>query len=174
MRNKLLILFKNTHIILIVPLLLVSCERKEIEDVVYTRYQTLINTTGKQLYYAIETNVGHDTLISMGHDSSSVVFHRKSTVETGFGEHWTAEVSVTGEILFNLSDTSKFVPSNKGILDSGEEDLIYYRHFSVIEDKLSTVKNPILYFNLHFTDSIVDIMQKDYSMLEKFKEYYAK
>ncbi|MDR0559422.1 MAG: hypothetical protein LBG92_04585 [Prevotellaceae bacterium] len=123
----------------------------------------------------IETNVGRDTVISDGNDSSSVVFRKKSTIETGFSlawERWIAEVNVMQETLFNLSDTSKFVPSNKGLSESSENDLIYYRHFSVTENKLSTANNPIMYFNLHFTDSIVDIMHKDYTMLEKFPEYY--
>ncbi|MDR1897820.1 MAG: hypothetical protein LBR10_13630 [Prevotellaceae bacterium] len=164
-------------LIITIVLLCISCGRKETEDVVYTRYQSLINTTEKQLIYVIETNVGYDTIQSIGHDSNNVVFYRKSTIETGFDlawERWIAEVNVIQEMLFNLTDTSKYIPSNRGLVDCSEDDLIYYRHVSYFEDELSTAKNPILYFNLHFTDSIVQIMQKDYSMLDKFKEYYAK
>ncbi len=51
---------------------------------------------------------------------------------------------------------------------------IYSRHLSYEYDDKSTDINSIISIKLHVTDSILNIMHKDYSMLEKFKEYYKK
>ncbi|MDD4489948.1 MAG: hypothetical protein PHD30_05535 [Paludibacter sp.] len=51
---------------------------------------------------------------------------------------------------------------------------IYSRHLSYEYGDKSTDINSVISIKLSVTDSILHIMHKDYSMLEKFKEYYMK
>jgi hypothetical protein len=165
---------KKEIVILLTTFMLFSCGKKE--TVTQSLHISLVNTTEKQLLYAIETDEKNDTIVSTGLDSISVAFYRTVEIEPsplGFDPFYPV-VNVIRETLFNIADTSKYsyycftLPQNMN-----DEDYIFTRHHFLSGDA-SHVKNGIEYSVLHFTDSIVDIMQKDYTMLDKFKEYYGR
>ena len=154
-------------------LMLFSCGEKE--TVTQSLHISLVNKTDRHLLYAIETDEKNDTIISRGLDSVSTVFYRTMEIEnTGLGlDTRYYSVNVIRKTIFNITDTSKYsyycftLPQNMTA-----EDIIFVSHdFSV--DNASFEKNGIDYSVLYFTDTIVDIMQKDYGMLDKFKEYYS-
>jgi hypothetical protein len=139
---------------------------------------SLVNKTEKRLLYAIETDEKNDTIVSTGMDSISVAFYKTIEIEHEpldflAYEHFYSGVNVIRETLFNIADTSRYsyycftLPQNMSA-----EDFIFARHHFVMNSSFHE-KNGVDYSVLYFTDSIVNIMQKDYAMLEKFKEYYA-
>jgi hypothetical protein len=162
-------------ILLLTTSVLFSCGEKE--TITQSLHTSLVNKTEKRLLYAIETDEKNDTIVSAGMDSISVVFYITIEIEHGPFDFLAFEpfypgVNVIRETLFNIADTSKYsyycstLPQNVSA-----EDAIFFRHRFLVNNA-SFEKNGIDYSVLYFTDSIVNIMQKDYSMLEKFSEYY--
>jgi hypothetical protein len=158
-------------IMLLTACTLFSCGK---ETATQTLHKSLVNKTEKRLLYAVETSEKNDTIVSKGLDSISTVFYRTIEVEKsplGLDPRYPS-VNVVRETLFNIADTSRYsyycftLPQNMST-----EDFIFNRHLFSL-DNASFEKNGVDYSVLYFTDSIVNIMQKDYSMLEKFSEYY--
>jgi hypothetical protein len=88
-------------------------------------------------------------------------------------EPFYSGVNIIRKTLLNFTDTSKYSYYSATLpQDMSAEDYIFVRHhFS--SGNASYTKNGADYSVLYFTDSIANIMQKDYTMLDKFKEYYA-
>lgn len=159
--------------------LLLSCTKSK--ELTSTLHKVFINQTSKKVIQVIVTDVGRDSITSYGMDSSSVKFVRRTMSEEGLfglGNSRAPMVEVNNEIIFNLTDTSKFhylvAYSNYTNQGSGKEDSIYANHLSFVLDNLSTDANPIIFAKFYFSDSIVQIMEKDYSMLIRFKGFYNK
>jgi hypothetical protein len=83
-------------------------------------------------------------------------------------------VGMLEEKLYNLSDTS-FSQFNLDRKTWNRNDSIYWDNitYSVL-DGTNKGMHERHFETLKFQDTLSCIMQKDYSMLEKFKEYYAK
>jgi hypothetical protein len=159
-------------IILLATFTLFSCGKKEI--VTQSLCMSLVNKTEKRLLYAIETSEKNDTIVSTGLDSISVAFYRTTEIEQSLLglDPFYPGVNVIRETLFNITDTSRYsyyrftLPQNMSV-----EDNIFIRH-QFLSGDVSNIKNGIEYSVLYFTDSIVNIMRKDFSMTEKFRAYY--
>ena len=155
-----------------------SCTRKETWSVCL--YKSVINKTDKILYYEVETDGGSKNEFVNASDSINMRFYREYEAESVFLGSTIRQnrIQVECEMVFNLTDTSKYEYSlqYETIPQQGEneEDRIFARHLVWDRGEGSTDKNVVITIKLSVTDSIIDIMQKDYSMLEKFKEYYSK
>jgi hypothetical protein len=159
-------------IMLVAAFMLFSCGKKE--TIKQSLHMSIVNETEKHLLYAIETDEKNDTIVSTGLDSISVVFYRTIEIENsilGLDPRYPG-VNVRRETLFNLTDTSEYsyycftLPQNMAA-----EDFIFVRHHFTVNNSFYE-KNGVDLSVLYFTDSIVNIMQKDYAMLDKFKAYY--
>jgi hypothetical protein len=154
--------------------MLFSCGRKE--TITQSLHVSLVNKTEKRLLYAVETTEKNDEMVSTGLDSVSVVFCKTIEIENpllfGLDPRYQG-VNLIRKTLLNFTDTSKYsyycftLPQ-----DMSAEDYIFVRHH-FLSGNASYTKNGADYSVLYFTDSIANIMQKDYTMLDKFKEYYA-
>ncbi|HOD68202.1 MAG: hypothetical protein ACOX32_00955 [Bacteroidaceae bacterium] len=156
----------------IITFLLSGCEKER--NTSFELVKTLINKTDNQLLYSIKTNVRADSVVSFGNDSLSMKFVKNGTVflpPIGPYSIDIESVRIESEVLYNITDTSYF-------------QFNFYR--DECDDKNSLYKEMIFYgvdgniFNerhtekLFFTDTLIPIMTKDYTMLEKFSEYYSK
>lgn len=156
-----------------------SCSKSQ--DLTSTLHKVLVNKTNKDLIHILKTNVGSNSITSYGMDSISVSFVRVSISESNlFGNsHERAPlVEVHCEVTYNLSDTTKFEYSmsycNYAQVGTSVEDSIYASNLFFILDDLSTDANPIIYAKWYFDEKILSLMEKDYSMLSLFNDYYQK
>lgn len=144
--------------------------------VTYTLHKSLINETEKHLHYIVETYDGTKAVASTGLDSVSIIFHKITEIESEvrlfplMEDHQYPSIYEIRESLYNLTDTSKYITPMQ---DLSDEDWIFIRHRSFTGGDTDK-RDAVAYSNFHFTDSIVQIMKKDYTMLEKFSEYYQK
>jgi hypothetical protein len=144
-----------------------------------TLHKSVINTTSKKLHYEIKTDEGVKNEFVDAFSSINIIFYKE---HEGERDILTSTVYQNGikterETVFNLTDTSKYeynlayeiIPK----VGNTKEEKIFARHLLWEFGERSTDENAIIIIKLNVTDSIVDIMQKDYGMLEKFKEYYV-
>ncbi|MDR0712114.1 MAG: hypothetical protein LBF67_07210 [Prevotellaceae bacterium] len=163
-------------ITLLATFALFSCGRKE--TITQSLHVSLVNKTEKRLLYAVETTEKNGEMVSTGLDSVSVVFYRTIEIEHELLDFLAFEpfysgVNLTRKTLLNFTDTSKYSYYSATLpQDMSAEDYIFVRHH-FLSGNASYIKNGADYSVLYFTDSIANIMQKDYTMLDKFKEYYA-
>jgi hypothetical protein len=162
------------YALLLAIFMLFACGKKE--TITQSLHVSLVNKTEKRLLYAIETDEKNETIVSTGLDSISTVFYKTIELESsllGFDPFYSG-VNMIRETLFNIADTSMYsyycftLPQDMSV-----EDFIFVRHCFVINNSFHE-KNGVDYSVLYFTDSIVNIMRKDYTMLDKFKEYYGR
>jgi hypothetical protein len=159
--------------------LIISCVEKTITSS-QTTYKTLINKTNKDLYYEVQTDTGVKNMFVNRLDSSTISFFRKNedTKIIIGGTVRLDQIMINKELIYNLTDTTlfeyKLEYSSSPQIGNNLNEQIYSRHLSYEYDDKSTDINSIIFIKLHVTDSILNVMHKDYSMLEKFKEYYLK
>ena len=149
-----------------------SCE-KEV-NTSFRLVKVLINKTDKDLIYFVNTNVSKDSKRSFGNDSISLIFVKNSKTNLPpIGPYYidVENVAVEKEVVFNLSDTS-FFEFNQNRLSWSEKDSLYWANMSL--EAKGTTFNTEHTETLQYSDELLDIMCKDYSMLEKFPEYYSK
>jgi len=160
--------------ILSMNLLLFSCTEQA--DFNYASYYSIVNKTDKDICYVIKTTEGTDSLYSSGLDSVFTVFKMHRIVEySSFSmDIFYPSIEIVSETLYNLTDTSRFSFVDKGLVDMSEQEKLYSRHRSGYFDDASTETNVISHSFLFFTDSVNDITEKDYTILDKFSDYYKK
>ncbi len=174
---------KNYAILISILLALSSCEGTETETWSVSLKKRIVNPTDKVLYYEVVTDEGTQNAIIYPNDSIEFLFYREKEVEKeifdiGFTVRQN-KIEVERDILFALSDTCKYInivkytgyTIPKG--DTEKEQLFLSCLNGNIEAE-STDKNVKLIITLLVIDSLFDIMEKDYSMLEQFPEYYGK
>lgn len=170
---------------LIIPcaflLLSLACTRTEKWSM--ELHKVVINSTDKALYCEIITDEGSKNAFVNAYDSIDMKFYREHDVELGLLESALTStvrqdrIIVKEETIFNIVDTSKYkyALEYEPIPQQGntEKEKIFARHLVKELGEGSTDKNAIIIIKLNVTDSILQIMQKDYGMLDKFKEYYS-
>lgn len=157
-----------------------SCEPSREMTSTMNRY--LVNVSNKVLIQELETTDGAFQLQSYGYDTVKV-FLRK-IIETDGGlciacsTHGMSSVYVTKEVTYNLSDTSKVEYNLKYSVDGylipeNENDSLYFSHFAFKSKKtdMYNIEKDVIF---EYSNKLESIMQKDYTMLQKFKEYYEK
>ncbi len=162
------------NIVFLSLLILASCSpSEEISGVLIRR---VINKTDKRLIIEIETDVSKkERASSLGSDSVSLRFMKKSKSESllfGLASTEAPRVYIKSAAIYNITDTTMF--QERLETDTSpytENDHIYARHLKRGLNE-GTYQHAVITEDFYFTDSIVDIMQKDYSMLQKFNEYY--
>jgi len=168
-------MYKFIFILLLINIFLMcSCEEKY--DTTFTTNQVLINYTHYNIIYAISTDVGDDSIYSKGNDSVYLTFKKHSTVILPLIGPYSInieKVKIFSKTLYLLDDTtsytSKFVT---GAVKLNEQDSIFSENMMFLES--GSIYNIIEIEKLNFTEKLKQIMQKDYTMLYKFKEYYKK
>lgn len=154
--------------------LLSSCEEKY--DSTFTTNQIFVNYTKYNIVYEISTDVGNDTIYSKGNDSITVSFKKNGTVTLPLIGPYSINierVNLFSKTLYVLNDTTSYIRkygTNGAMLN--KQDSIFFENMKFFE--FGSTYNIIETEKLYFTDELKQIMQKDYTMLEKFKEYYMK
>ncbi len=157
-------------------LLFVSCADKvEYSD---TQIVTLINYTDNDVIYYFESDFGNDTLSINGKGFDNYIFTDKRIIETSFLGVDRKRIFPTHLIycheLYNLTDTTSYILNIKEKYDYNKLDSIYLEHF----DKNLVVSgdniNSILESKIIYDIWVNRILKKDFTMLDKFKEYYKK
>lgn len=162
---------------LIIPFIIscsfISCEKTIDTSSEYWKW--LVNETDKVFFYVVHTTVGSDSTFSYDSDSISFYFVKYGTVTPppiGAYNIDIEKVIPLTETLYNLTDTSSFLYS--GALVSGDwRDSLYRKCISVNNEGGSFYHDKYME-TLVITDTLFSIMKKDYTMLDKFKEYYLK
>ena len=170
---------KNLFIYMFCYFFLVSCVEKTITSS-QTTYKTIINKTDKNLFYEVQTDVGVEDIFADRLDSSTISFFKKNenTKVIIGGTVRLDEILIMKELIYNLTDTTLFeynleysiIPP----IGYDENEQIYSRQLSYEFGDQSTDINSVVFIKLYLTDSILNILHKDYSMLERFKVYYKK
>ncbi|MDR3137603.1 MAG: hypothetical protein LBT73_01820 [Tannerellaceae bacterium] len=155
-----------------------SCTHREKWSV--TLHKSLVNETNTDLYYEVHTDKGVNSIFVNAFDSVDLMFYKEDIVESSIllSTILQDRIKIEKESLYSLTDTSKYVYSltYEIIPKQGktEEEKIFARHLSWELGDGSTDKNTVIIVKLNATDSIIDLMQKDYTLPEKFPEYYTR
>ena len=170
---------KSILAILCTAFLALACTRTEKWSM--ELHKIVANATDKDLYYEVKTDEGSGNAFIKAYDSIDIRFYREHDVTLWLSELGStvrqSRIQIEQEAVFNLGDTSKYnytlvyeiIPQQ----GSAEDEKIFARHLTWGLGEESSDKNANIIIRLSVTDSILNIMQKDYAMLDKFKEYYA-
>ena len=168
------------YFVLFLTIICFSACKKE-REYISVLYRIVVNETEKDLYLSVKTDEGEDFLNLIETDSVCVVFEKKHIVSAYDYEHMFLQndpVYVSEEVLYNLTDTTKFIfttgySSYPNKSPSSEEEF-YSEQLLFRGAGESTDSAPKIMVTLNVSNSLLDIMEKDYSMLEKFKDYYGR
>ena len=166
--NRLIILLLILHF-------LMGCERTRSTSSEY--WKSFVNETDKVFFYVVRTSVGSDSAFSYGNDSIGFYFAIHGTVTLPpIGPYHIDidQVFPRGEELYNLTDTCSFWYTDS----NSWSDSLYRAYISFYHDEEGNFYKGKYAETLVMTDTLLSvfsttIMQKDYTMLDKFKEYYA-
>jgi hypothetical protein len=154
-------------------LLFLACEKERIVS-----SETIFeveNRSTKTVVHSVKTEVGDNSLYLKPQDIKTMSFRKeeKRVVETyPMGENLFDLVKLIDRYeraLYNISDTSKYVRIS-GLASSQQDSLFDASKHEVLE---GDVFNRVNRVTVQITDSLLTITKKDYTMLDKFKEYYA-
>ncbi|MDR1227209.1 MAG: hypothetical protein LBK47_09995 [Prevotellaceae bacterium] len=132
------------------------------------------NHSTKDIAYAVKTEVGNDLLYLKPQDTKTMSFRKeeKQMVETyPMGENLFDLVEFVEsyeQAICSLTDTSKYARIS-GLAASKQDSLFDASRRSSLE---GNAFNRLIKVKIEVTDSLLTITEKDYTMLEKFKEYY--
>jgi hypothetical protein len=156
----------------------VACTRTQKWSI--TLHKSAVNATDKMLHYEVETDEGIKGEFVRAFDSVGMTFRKEREVERNV---LTTTVHQNGikterETVFNLTDTTMYRYDLAYLIipqaGNTESEKIFARQLAWTPGDNSTDENGAIIIRLNVTDSIVNIMRKDYAMLNKFSEYYAK
>ena len=153
--------------------MLYSCDKPMYSTSKLTK--VLCNNTDKQIVYTIQTCVGDKTISSNKYNTDSVVFENNYVImlpALGPYDIPSYRVEIYNECIFNISDTTSNVFKGMYLTLKSNEDSVFYKHINVIDDINSTTPNEIYTEKLTLDNNILSLLHKDYTMLNKFKEYY--
>ena len=169
----------NFIILMVFCFTLMSCKREELRSM--SLKKSVINKTDRELFYFAKTDEGEKSSYVAKNDSSVLSFYRGGVVEIDWfpiaGTVRQREIITEQEILYNITDTTVYifnVEYEHFPLPVSEQEQIYSSHLKRGLEDESTDRNGKIIMQLTVTDSILDIMEKNYSMLDKFPEYYHK
>ena len=157
----------------IVALFFSSCNREV--DMSYERSFDIENKSSSDIYVNIVTDAGSEGKFIYPDEREKISFIR--TDETKLGPFDMArgpnenrlEIKLKEFELYNLTDTMKWLISET---DSLQLDLFFEEHSALIS---GTSLNATVEDKHVITDAFLNsLTEKDYSMLEKFKDYYGR
>jgi hypothetical protein len=150
----------------------------------YTDYHYITNTTGKPIIHEL---IGPSNYSSYGIEKDTFQFYSSGLVNTPElewkisgvvgvkREHIPAVIAYKSFNTYNIQDTTSL--HWKYFLGGYDEPNIKYPQYIYDEyggqTCTDTECNKVLNYYLIVNDSLLLLMQKDYTMLDKFKEYYA-
>jgi hypothetical protein len=158
--------------------MLVACTHTEKWSM--TLHKSVVNATDKELYYEVKTDEGIENRSIHAFDSITVTFYKEHYAESSVLASTVRQnrIKIEQETVFNLTDTSRYEYNLKYERSpqqgTTEEEKIFAQRLTWTLGNTSTDENAIIIIKLHVTESILQIMQKDYSMLDRFKEYYGR
>lgn len=147
-------------------ILVSSCQKKVTTKEEY--HFELLNQSEKKLFLKITTNHGVDSILCNAKDSVSLNFIRVyERTETIFPmEPFDRGIDAEREELYNITDTTKYISTP---FRDTKQDTVFQRQINRLW------KNDcFLVDKLHYLQDSAKYMQKDYTMLEKFRDYYNK
>lgn len=158
--------------ILLCTFMMCGCEKEC--DTTSKSNQSLINVTNNEIVYIINTDVGTDTIHSKGADSSTVSFTKYGRVSLPFIGPYSIDIErviINSKSLYLLNDTTSYIRKYGSNIIS-KQDSVFFAHIQFLGsgDTYNVVESERLIFD----KNILGIFEKDYSMLDKFKEYYKK
>jgi len=144
--------------------LLSSCDRNGVADNIFE--DKLVNQTSKELFFVSYFDVKSDSAYCHAKDSVSLIFIKQVHWSMPFigpysideGEYPKQQLA----IIYNLSDTTIYGKTELADLK---------KSLSVDSFKLSSRKITHIKF---ITNNFILSFKKDYTMLDKFKEFYKK
>jgi len=143
-----------------------------------TQIVSLINHTGNDLRYYFESSFGTDSLFSNGNDSVFFTNTERKMVEKGIlgvdrNRVFSPHILFVEEI-YDLTDTMSYILSKEANNYLTRRDSIYIDHIenNIIQE--GYIDYRINYRVIYNWDIITTIMQKDYTMLNRFKDYYGR
>jgi hypothetical protein len=170
---------KRSYAYILCCITLISCIDKTVTSS-QTTYKKIVNKSFKNLYYEIFSVVDDKNLFVNSSDSSELKFYRENNntkVIIG-GTVRLEQIIIKKERLYNLTDTTLFEYNIEYTVipptGNTKEEQVYSNHLIYTLGKESTDINSVIIIKLIVDDSVLEIMKKDYSMLDKFKEYYKK
>ena len=156
-----------------------GCTKKR-EASVILKY-TVINESQKLIIFSATTDVGYKEVEIKNNSVGEIEFIKKEklkddggwTIYGGNGEpiHAMVDINLKISCIYNIFDTSRycFEPHQQ------QYEPIDSMFLNGTDSKISgTAWNVIEHINITIQNNLLDIMCKDYSMLEKFPEYYSK
>jgi hypothetical protein len=164
----------NKVLCLLLILLLFACGwEKEITVSSETVFEVK-NHSAKDIACVVKTEVRDDLLYLKPQDIKKMSFRKeeKQVVETfPGGEHLfdlVEHVDYSEQGIYNLTDTSKYIRISG--LAASQQDTLFDagRNIWLEGDALNRLVNVVF----EVTDTLLTITEKDYTMLDKFSEYY--
>jgi len=130
-----------------------------------TLIKTLNNTTEKELYYKVETEVGTNAVYIRQTSIDSVVFYKEGHYTPVIMGHFEPKIRVDKEVIYNLTDTTIFEFITQSYVERSDAELMFFdiRSFDFFTNNTY----------VEITDAFLQLLPKDYTMLEKFPEYYG-
>jgi hypothetical protein len=153
-------------------LLFPACEKEKVvsSETVFE----VKNHSTKDITYAVKTEIRDDQLYLKPQDVKKMSFRKeeKRMVETyPMGENLfdlVESVKFYEQDIYNLTDTSKYTRISR-LAMSMQDSLFDTSQHEVFEGDVFNRLHKVI---VQITDSLLTITEKDYTMLEKFKEYY--
>ena len=147
----------------------------------YTDYHYITNTTGKLIIHEI---IGFDDYD--GIDRDTFQFYSSGLINTPeleweiscvvglIGAHIPVMIDYRSFHTYSIEDTTAlhWKYASDGFADPHIPPYFYHEYGG--KTCSDTECNRVLNYYLIVNDSLLSLMQKDYSILEKFKEYYSK
>ena len=162
---------KVNCLMIVVVMMLISCEGTQIK---HEHSYYLTNKTDKKLIHQIRCNKDYtdlDTLSFYSNGTSDKTVLEWIVIAT-FNSGRNETLSVISTNIYNITDTTSlgwsFLWGDDGI----------YTHFGKNINNTSFKDDDYYTFTgdyyLTVDDELLSLMKKDYTMLDKFKEYYSK
>lgn len=165
-------------LIFLVSQLFISCYPDK--DASSTMNRFLVNKTNKTIIQELHTSIGFFEIKTNGYDTAHIKLFQTETIVLGLiimpYTISVSPVSIFKEITYCIEDTTKFESTKYYSIEGYEtpetkRDSIY---FSFMEFNLKdrSIYHPEGDVIFTYTELVDSIMQKDYSMLDKFKQLY--
>ncbi|MDD3078575.1 MAG: hypothetical protein PHH37_05685 [Paludibacter sp.] len=144
-----------------------------------TDYHYIINQSNKEIVHILYSDheLVADSFVSQIHENSDTTLEWEVSEVVGVGEV-VREFDYNSFYIFNLTDTSSF--HWEGVFGRHEYNTVVFSDFfskssvSTLSNNKLRETNWITKYYLTVNDTLLSLMTKDYSMLERFKEYYQK
>lgn len=163
----------NKLLIILITCFLVSCVKTQ--EFTFTEKVSLINTSQNNVAFYFESSFGSDTLFTNSLDSVSFTRIETKLVESHFAGSTPNYIPIhiiSLYEIYDLSDTLSYILVKQYDTDLSKNDSILLEHIEKNSIKVTGV-NQINECRIVYNSFVYRLMQKDYTMLNKFKDYYT-